>query len=52
MKTVEELAHLAEITIVVLPHGGTYKAEEVNELLAKQRTLIAERLRKTGKAQP
>lgn len=50
---IEKLAHLAEITIKVLPHGGTYSASEVNELLARQREIIAERIRREfrGKSQ-
>lgn len=41
----EIAAHLAEITIAILPHGGDYRAEEVNELLARQREIIAKRIR-------
>lgn len=41
----EKLANLAESTIVVLPHGRTYTAIEVNEFLNRQREIIANRIR-------
>lgn len=41
----ERIAHLAEICIVPLEHGGTYKAEEVNQLLARQRLFISGKIR-------
>jgi hypothetical protein len=43
---IAHIADIAEITIVYPPHDGTYTFGEVNELLARQRQIIADRIRK------
>lgn len=41
----ERIAHYAEICIVPLEHDGMYSAEEVNQLLARQRLFISGKIR-------
>ena len=43
----ELAAHLAETTIFLAPVQKTHTAEQVSEYLAKQRQLIANRIRNT-----